>query len=123
MALKDCELDPSRRIWEYDGNGTRVWKGQWTKQYIEDDMTRDNIFILLKDNTAVVTFTKVTGEERIMRCTLREDIIPSVEEDGLQQAGFTPNKPVNEKALPVWDIENNGWRSFRIDSIKSIVLE
>lgn len=121
--LKDYELDPSKRVWEYDGNGNRVWKGQWTKQYIEDDMTRDDIFILLKNNTAVVTFTKVTGEERIMRCTLKEDIIPSVEEDGLQQAGFTPHKPVNEKVLPVWDIDNNGWRSFRIDSIKSVVLE
>lgn len=121
--LKEYELDPSKRVWEYDGNGNRVWKGQWTKQYDEGNMTRDEIFTLLKNCTAVITFTKVTGEERVMRCTLKEDLIPEEKDDPIQQAGFTPRRPVNEHVLPVWDLEANGWRSFRIDSIKSIILE
>ena len=29
----------------------------------------------------------------------------------------------NDNILAIWDIENNGWRSFRVDSIKRLIVE
>jgi hypothetical protein len=57
--------------------------------------------------TCNVTFTKVNGEKRVMQCTLRPDVVPVT-------------KNVNKSGgmvVPVWDVENNGWRSFRIDTV------
>jgi len=75
---------------------------------------RDELVMLLSKNVAEVTFTKNNGEERVMRCTLRNDLVPS-----------TDRKPgskriVSESVVPVWDLENNGWRSFRVDSVKQV---
>ena len=28
----------------------------------------------------------------------------------------------NENVLAVWDIDSEGWRSFRIDSVKEVIL-
>jgi len=52
-----------------------------------------------------------------MKCTLQEDIIPqATKEDPLSQKKI---RALNEEVLPVWDTEKSGWRSFRIDSVKS----
>jgi hypothetical protein len=59
-----------------------------------------------------VKFKKVDGTERVMICTLKRDLIP---EDQLPK-GDSPKKS-NDDVLPVFDIENNGWRSFRKDSV------
>jgi hypothetical protein len=47
-------------------------------------------------------------------------------------AEYVPNAPSNNgqvllqesesKAVSVWDTEMNGWRSFRVDSVKSISM-
>ena len=84
--------------------------------------TRDHIFNVLTGHTASVTFTKVDGSKRVMKCTLQTDLLPAKETDRLQHAGFDPQKPVNEKILPVWDLESKGWRSFRVDSVESVEL-
>lgn len=63
----------------------------------------------------LVTFTKKDGSERVMRCTLSESRIP---------AEFAPKNSgaskTSDEAIAVFDIEANGWRSFRWDSIKSV---
>lgn len=74
----------------------------------------------LQEAVCIVDFTKVNGENRLMKCTLLQDQIP--EQKPLEETletGFSP-KPVNESVLAVWDLEANGWRSFRIDSVNSI---
>ena len=81
---------------------------------------RDNVKTVLQNHIGLVRFMKVEGTERLMKCTLKPDLLPPKETDRLQQAGFDPQKPVNEKILSVWDLEKEGWRSFRIDSIMSI---
>ena len=61
-----------------------------------------------------VTFIKSDGSERKMKCTLMEDKIPS------EKAPKGSTKSKSDEVLPVFDIENDGWRSFRWDSIKQI---
>jgi hypothetical protein len=70
---------------------------------------------LLQNEVAMVTFDKSDGTTRVMKCTLLPEFLPVVSLD--------ENKKVrqeNLEVMPVWDIENSGWRSFRIDSIKNI---
>jgi hypothetical protein len=68
---------------------------------------------------ATVTFEKVDGTLREMRCTLNPDYLPPqlLREEGSAAARTTP-----DTVLAVWDLDAGGWRSFRIDSIKSIVV-
>lgn len=75
---------------------------------------RDELVMLLSKNVAEVTFTKNNGEERVMRCTLRNDLVPSTD----RKPGS--KRSVSESVVPVWDLENNGWRSFRVDSVKQV---
>ena len=67
----------------------------------------------LKRNLMKVVFTKVNGEERTMLCTLHESVLP-------EPIITESTKKVNPDTISVWDIDNNGWRSFRIDSIKEV---
>lgn len=60
-----------------------------------------------------VTFQKNDGTERVMKCTLYEGLVPKVEPSG-------KTKQPNPDVMPVWDIEANGWRSFRYDSIQTV---
>ena len=73
----------------------------------------------LQGNVATVVFTKADGTERTMRCTLLAEYLPAPE--GPQLLTESTRKE-NDSVLSVWDIDNGGWRSFRIDSIKSIVV-
>jgi len=67
----------------------------------------------LKKNVMRVTFTKVNGEERVMRCTLHDSVLPEQPISGIK-------KKENQDTLSVWDLDNDGWRSFRLDSIKEM---
>jgi hypothetical protein len=61
-----------------------------------------------------VKFTKKDGSERILRCTLNEAYIKPHEKKTDKE------KPANNDTVSVWDIDNDGWRSFRLDSILEI---
>ena len=78
--------------------------------------TRDKIEEALRANVAEVKFTKSDGTERIMKCTLREDlIVPYVKKtDRVKEA--------NTDVVPVFDVEKNEWRSFKVDAVQSISL-
>ena len=64
---------------------------------------------LLRENVVEVVFTKVNGDQRRMKCTLKSDLLPEMPNE--------PGHPGPENVLPVWDIEKNGWRSFRIENV------
>ena len=53
-----------------------------------------------------------------MRCTLRSDLIPAAP----VVEGKTPKKE-NPDVQAVWDIEKQAWRSFRFDSVNTIIFE
>jgi hypothetical protein len=73
----------------------------------------------LQGGIATVVFEKADGTLREMRCTLLAEYLPAPAAPQLLQEN---TKPENPNVLAVWDIENGGWRSFRMDSIKSIAV-
>jgi len=75
---------------------------------------KDWLRTLLKEDVVSITFIKKDGSERIMQCTLSESKIPS------EFAPKGTEKTKSDEVLPVFDVENDGWRSFRWDSIKKI---
>lgn len=82
-------------------------------------MNKHELKQVLSNGVATVVFTKVDGTERTMKCTLLPEYMPSEVAQGQQL--LTENaKPENPNTISVWDIESNGWRSFRLDSIKTI---
>lgn len=78
---------------------------------------RDILVEGLKRNVMKVVFTKVNGEERTMNCTLHHSVLPEkyISEDIIK-------KKENPDTLSVWDIDKDGWRSFRLESVKEIKI-
>lgn len=76
-------------------------------------MNRNEILDQLFDHVVSVDFTKVSGDRRVMKCTLMESIIPPSTSEG-------PKRIPSEETISAWDVENNGWRSFRVDSVNSV---
>ena len=81
-------------------------------------MTNEALKDALRAGIVTVGFTKTNGETRQMRCTLMADMIPATD----IVEGKTPKKE-NPDVQAVWDLDKNAWRSFRFDSLNSIVLE
>lgn len=78
---------------------------------------KDWLIGLLRSEIVQLTFIKKDGTERIMKCTLAEQKIPS---------DFAPKgseRAKSDETVAVFDLENNGWRSFRWDSLKNIEFE
>ena len=77
--------------------------------------------ILLKDlrhNVVEVHFMKTNGEQRIMRCTLQPHMLPELYRNNLaEQQEERKFHAENPNVLAVWDVNEGGWRSFRIDSV------
>ena len=81
-----------------------------------DENGREWLRELLHERVVGVTFTKKDGTERVMQATLSENIIPKA--TNTEKTATTRKK--SDEALAVWDVEAEGWRSFRWDSIKSV---
>lgn len=79
---------------------------------------RDTILKDLRENVLEVTFTKVNGEQRVMRCTLRNDLLPKTFVENVdeqkEEKEFHQNNP---DTIACWDVQKGGWRSFRVDSV------
>ena len=83
------------------------------------DFDRKYLQAVLKDDTVVVTFTKKNGDERVMTCTLQESELPPLVE--AKESDVLKNKrKENLEVLSVYDVNAKGWRSFRLDSVKSV---
>lgn len=68
---------------------------------------------LLREGVVSVVFTKKDGSERVMICTLNPELLPA--QTDIEEA--VQKKTPNPDILAVWDLEAQGWRSFRYDSI------
>lgn len=62
-----------------------------------------------------VVFKKADGTERTMLCTLQESAIPV---ESRPKGTITKQ---SDDAIAVWDIEKQGWRSFRFDSVQQFI--
>lgn len=72
----------------------------------------DKLKQILDHQDLFVKFTKKNGEERVMRCTRNINLIPK---DQLPKGiGI-----VKDGVTPVYDLDNDGWRSFSNDSVIS----
>lgn len=69
----------------------------------------------LANGPVVVTFTKMDGTERIMPCTINEQII------AVKNPGASTNYSQSGDTLTVFDLENNQWRSFRMSAVKTAI--
>lgn len=83
------------------------------------ELNKEVILDALHTGICVVTFTKKNGDERVMSCTLNEEILP--EQIDLEEA-IQKKKP-NPDVLAVWDTDIGAWRSFRWDSVKDFKKE
>jgi hypothetical protein len=79
-------------------------EASWRNEYLKD---------LLRETTVQLCFIKKDGTERNMLCTLKADLLPA--QTDLEEA--VQKKTPNPDVLAVWDLEAQGWRSFRYDSI------
>lgn len=78
---------------------------------------RNWLISMLKMGPAKVIFTKKDGSERVMNCTLQEEVAVRDEKKTDRV------KTLNDEVLPVYDIDAKGWRSFRLDSVKQVSFE
>lgn len=72
----------------------------------------DELRTALKSNIVEITFTKVNGEQRVMKSTLLEEYLPKVNEKSSLSR-------TNANITAVWSVEDNGWRAFKNDSVIS----
>ena len=120
-----------------------TYKINMIEEGVEKDLTRVDVVELLYNDVATVTFTKVDGSERVMECTLFQEILNercpetlieitedpddeiSMAEGAKGNEDLPPptesvTKGPNQNVVAVFDLKENGWRSFRLDSVKSI---
>ena len=74
-----------------------------------------------------VTFTKKDGTERVMKCTTNINLVPQeVHETNTDNPIDFPvpkkERKINEDVMPVYDLESQHWKSFRWDSVKSVMF-
>ena len=75
--------------------------------------TLDELNNQLKESVLVVTFNKLDGDERIMTCTKKFELIPE------------SSRPKTDKEPPkgnvtVWVLNAKGWRSFKYDRVTNV---
>ena len=79
-------------------------------------MRRSTMLKKLHENVCKVTFTKSNGENRVMNCTLKPDVLKEVL--GETYEDNAESRDTNE-VITVMDKEKNAWRRFRVDSVTS----
>ena len=62
-----------------------------------------------------VTFTKSDGSERVMKCTLNDKYVVPYE-----RKTDAEKKPRDGDIIPVWDLDNTAWRSFKLSTVTTV---
>lgn len=79
-------------------------------------MGKSEVLELLHNDTVDLEFIKKDGSVRVMTATLRADKLPA--QVDLEEA--VQKKTPNPDVMAVFDLINQGWRSFRWDSLKTV---
>jgi hypothetical protein len=72
---------------------------------------------LLHSNIVNVTFTKVDGTERTMKCTLNPEFLPAVPVTEAKK-----ERKVSPTSIAVFEVDLKEWRSFRVADVKRIAF-
>ena len=75
-------------------------------------INRDELVNALRSGIVEVNFTKVNGEVRTMKSTLKEDLLP--QQIDLEES---ISKKKNDNVIAISEVDLKSWRSFRIDSV------
>lgn len=89
--------------------------------YIGSDYyDRNQIIELAKSAILTVTFVKANNQIRVLKGTLMPKYLPmQIDlEENLNKAKYTENLNV----IALWDIEADGWRSFRLTSVTGVAI-
>ena len=73
----------------------------------------------LQNGIITVVFEKADGSIRSLQCTLNSEFMPAQLLTEQQDAARIRNE--NADLLAVWDVENNGWRSFNVSKVKHVL--
>jgi hypothetical protein len=78
-------------------------------------MTRDEIVNVLSAGKCKLVFNKVDGTPREMTCTLYSEFIPeSMQPSSDSKVKFNPD------IIRVFDLDKEGWRSFRVENFTEV---
>lgn len=90
-------------------------------EQVSIETKRNEISELLQSNICEVTFTKINGEQRVMPCTLKSDVVPpSPAPKILAEGEVAKVKKSNPETMSVWCIDKKEWRSFRIANVTEV---
>lgn len=78
-------------------------------------MTKEDLINQLKISDVVLKFTKKDGSERTMLATLDPSKLPVRESTNVKE-----HKEPTTDAVAVYDLENQGWRSFNFSNLISV---
>jgi len=114
------------------GSGARSvdrdrFSANWDLIWGKKNMNRDEIVDILHNNIANITFTKVNGDVRVLKGTLLDQYLPQKEVDSsgvdIEPISETQErKATNDNVVVAFDIDNDGYRSFRVDSVTSVQI-
>jgi hypothetical protein len=79
-------------------------------------MVKSDVVNKLKTSIVDIEFVKKDGSTRFMTCTLYEESLPAQKDVEEVSSAKTHNQDV----LAVFDTINQGWRSFRWDSLRRV---
>ena len=108
MTVKKAFEDDEVLVLSTDAEDMVMWNE-------DDEILKYKLQELLKDNIVEIGFTKVNGEERTMKCTLKPTLIPEE---------FAPKgkRPPAQHVLSVWNVEENAWKSFRVHNVYDYIV-
>ena len=96
---------------------------EYDKANLIDEEQKNHFKSLLTEGIVSVTFTKVDGTTRVMKATLDKKLLPAFESK--RDANGDETKVTFKKSpdvVAVYDVENDGWRSIRWNSIQTFNL-
>ena len=82
---------------------------------VEEVYEKEDVMESLRNGICVVSFTKMNGDTRVMKCTLQSGYLPEQDETKAVDV-----REGYENVVNCWDIDASGWRSFRLDRITRI---
>ena len=85
--------------------------------------TKQELVEMLGKEIVDVTFQKLSGDDRTMKCTLIPSMLPPAQRD--DKLSQTKIRNLEDKTLVVWaiDIEPSAWRSFRYDRVTDVEVD
>ena len=84
---------------------------------------RDKILHDLREHVIEVTFKKVDGVTRMIRCTLMPEHLPPSYTNNLEEQNTEKEFHLtNPHVIAAWDVQRGGWLSFRMETISYVQI-